>query len=142
MLSPNNLGPNVEFGSVQLSPTRETRRENEKNSYTRRNREQERTKDRIAMASSTAAAISKALQAANIAARAIHVKIHPTARTIAERREVLRVLEGFGEVEMFKSLKVCLASSLSSLPTSGVISASGGRDRCPLDEDGINKRKV
>jgi hypothetical protein len=44
--------------------------------------------------------------ARNIAARSIHVKIHPTARTLPERREVLRVLERFGEVEMFRSLKV------------------------------------
>ncbi|RAL59423.1 hypothetical protein DID88_006797 [Monilinia fructigena] len=33
------------------------------------------------------------------------LKIFPSARTFAERREVLRVLERFGEVTMFRSLK-------------------------------------
>jgi hypothetical protein len=41
-----------------------------------------------------------------LAKRTVHVKMHPTARTFAERREVLRVLEQFGEVTMFRSLKV------------------------------------
>ncbi|TVY84558.1 hypothetical protein LSUE1_G000743 [Lachnellula suecica] len=44
-------------------------------------------------------------RAADLAKRTIHVKIYPTARTFAERREVLRVLEQFGEVAMFRSLK-------------------------------------
>lgn len=44
--------------------------------------------------------------ARNVAARSIHIKIHPTARSLPERREVLRVLERFGEIEMFRSLKV------------------------------------
>jgi hypothetical protein len=44
--------------------------------------------------------------ARNVAARSLHIKIHPTARSLPERREVLRVLERFGEVEMFRSLKV------------------------------------
>ncbi|PQE11025.1 Dimethylglycine oxidase protein [Rutstroemia sp. NJR-2017a BVV2] len=43
--------------------------------------------------------------AAELASRTVHVKAHPTARTLAERREVLRVLEGFGEVVMFRCLK-------------------------------------
>ncbi|CAD6442491.1 1e537c95-a35e-466a-8a0f-773a93266a80 [Sclerotinia trifoliorum] len=51
------------------------------------------------MASSLRAASS------NVANRTVHVKIFPSARTFAERREVLRVLERFGEVNMFKSLK-------------------------------------
>lgn len=38
--------------------------------------------------------------------RTVHVKMHPTARTFNERREVLRVLERFGEVTMFRSYKV------------------------------------
>jgi hypothetical protein len=41
-----------------------------------------------------------------LAKRTVHVKMYPTARTFAERREVLRVLEQFGEVTMFRSLKV------------------------------------
>jgi len=42
----------------------------------------------------------------DLAARSLHLKIHPTPRTILARREVLRVIERFGEVEMFRSLKV------------------------------------
>lgn len=53
--------------------------------------------DKLIMASS-------ALRALN--SRTVHVKIYPTARTFAERTEVLRVLEGFGPVDYFKSLKV------------------------------------
>lgn len=44
----------------------------------------------------------------NVSNRTVHVKIFPSARTFAERREVLRVLERFGEVTMFRSLKVCI----------------------------------
>ncbi|KAK4988508.1 hypothetical protein LTR50_003912 [Elasticomyces elasticus] len=40
-----------------------------------------------------------------IADRAIHLRIYPRPQTLSESREVLRVLQGFGEVEMFKSLK-------------------------------------
>jgi len=41
-----------------------------------------------------------------LARRSVHVKMHPTARTFSERREVLRVLERFGEVTIFRSYKV------------------------------------
>jgi hypothetical protein len=41
-----------------------------------------------------------------LAKRTVHVKIYPTAQTFPERREVLRVLEQFGEISMFRSLKV------------------------------------
>jgi hypothetical protein len=51
-------------------------------------------------------AAAAAAAARNLASRTIHIKIHPTARSFPERREVLRVIERFGEVEMFKSLKV------------------------------------
>ncbi|KIN05772.1 hypothetical protein OIDMADRAFT_97786, partial [Oidiodendron maius Zn] len=40
-----------------------------------------------------------------LARRTVHIKMHPTARTFSERREVLRVLERFGEVTMFRSYK-------------------------------------
>ncbi|TVY31122.1 hypothetical protein LHYA1_G000038 [Lachnellula hyalina] len=43
--------------------------------------------------------------ALNLASRTVHVKIYPTVRSFAERREVLRVLEQFGEVAMFRSFK-------------------------------------
>jgi len=36
----------------------------------------------------------------------VHIKLYPTPTTFTERREVLRVLERFGEVAMFRSLKV------------------------------------
>ncbi|KAH8599212.1 hypothetical protein B0O99DRAFT_613294 [Bisporella sp. PMI_857] len=43
--------------------------------------------------------------AQHLALRTVHIKMYPTARTFQERREVLRVIERFGEVNMFKSLK-------------------------------------
>lgn len=46
-----------------------------------------------------------ATAAVSLAARTVHMRIHPTPRTFSERREVLRVLEQFGEVTMFRSLK-------------------------------------
>ena len=45
-------------------------------------------------------------RALDLARRTVHVKIYPTVRSFAERREVLRVLEQFGEVAMFRSFKV------------------------------------
>ncbi|KAE8449864.1 hypothetical protein EG329_007341 [Mollisiaceae sp. DMI_Dod_QoI] len=48
----------------------------------------------------TSAAAARALTA-----RTVHIKLYPTPRSFAERREVLRVLERFGEVSMFRSLK-------------------------------------
>jgi hypothetical protein len=44
--------------------------------------------------------------ASSLSARTVFLKLHPSARTFAERREVLRVMERFGEVTMFKSYKV------------------------------------
>lgn len=46
--------------------------------------------------------------------RTVHLKVYPTARTFAERREVLRVMESFGEVAMFRSLKVRNTSAVLS----------------------------
>ncbi|KAI9055519.1 hypothetical protein LZ554_000467 [Drepanopeziza brunnea f. sp. 'monogermtubi'] len=40
-----------------------------------------------------------------LASRTLHLKVYPTPETFAERREVLRVIERFGEVAMFKSHK-------------------------------------
>lgn len=53
--------------------------------------------------SATSAAISSARAAAG---RAVHIKIHPRPRNITESREILRVLQSYGEVTMFKNLKV------------------------------------
>jgi hypothetical protein len=47
-----------------------------------------------------------------VGGRAVHIKIHPRPRTITESREVLRVLERYGEVLMYKSLKVFHCSSV------------------------------
>jgi hypothetical protein len=46
--------------------------------------------------------------AAALAARSVHIKVYPTAHSLPERRQVLRVLERFGGVEMFRSLRVCV----------------------------------
>ncbi|KAL2071127.1 hypothetical protein VTL71DRAFT_12362 [Oculimacula yallundae] len=48
---------------------------------------------------------SMASTARTLTSRTVHLKVHPTPRTFAERREVLRVIERFGEVSVFKSLK-------------------------------------
>lgn len=42
-----------------------------------------------------------------LAARCVHIKVYPTPRSLPERRQVLRVLERFGDVDMFRSLRVC-----------------------------------
>ena len=47
--------------------------------------------------------------ASAVAGRAVHIKIHPRPRNLAESRQVVRVLERYGEVVMFKHLKVCWA---------------------------------
>lgn len=43
--------------------------------------------------------------------RAVHVKIYPRPRDLAESRGVLRVLQQYGDVVMYKNLKVgcCMA---------------------------------
>lgn len=43
---------------------------------------------------------------ARTAGRAVHVKIHPRPRNLGESREVLRVLQQYGDVVMYKHLKV------------------------------------
>ena len=50
------------------------------------------------------------------AGRAVHVRIHPQPLDISESREVLRVLQQYGEVIMFKNLKVCLGNMRLSDP--------------------------
>ncbi|KAG4431100.1 hypothetical protein IFR05_013418 [Cadophora sp. M221] len=48
---------------------------------------------------------SIASKARSLPSRTLHLKVFPTPRTFAEQREVLRVIERFGEVSVFKSLK-------------------------------------
>ena len=43
-----------------------------------------------------------------LANRTVHIRVYPRPRNLAESREILRVLEGYGEVVMFKHLKVSL----------------------------------
>jgi hypothetical protein len=47
-----------------------------------------------------------AAAAKRIAAKALHWKVVPSPRNIAESRHVLSILQGFGEVSTFKWLKV------------------------------------
>jgi len=61
--------------------------------------------------------------ASKLASQTVHIKIYPTPQTFSERREVLRVLERYGQVTMFRSLKYDPASPihnafLSTLSTS------------------------
>ena len=42
----------------------------------------------------------------NIQRQAVHVKMYPRPSNLAESREVLRVLQQYGEVAMYKHLKV------------------------------------
>lgn len=39
--------------------------------------------------------------------RSVHVRIVPRPANVGESREVLRVLQRFGELTMYKSLRVC-----------------------------------
>ncbi|MCJ1361737.1 hypothetical protein MMC16_000837 [Acarospora aff. strigata] len=41
----------------------------------------------------------------SLAGRAVHIKIHPRPQNLSESRQILRVLERFGEVAMFKNLR-------------------------------------
>ena len=59
------------------------------------------------MAASAVAFTGRAIPAyANTVGRAVHIKIHPRPRNLNESREVLRVLQHYGEVVMYKHLKV------------------------------------
>ena len=43
---------------------------------------------------------------ARTAGRAVHIRIQPRPRNLSESREILRVLQQYGEVAMYKHLKV------------------------------------
>ena len=60
-----------------------------------------------------AARLPSAIKSIPVSARfgvssAVHIKIHPRPRNIAESREVLRVLQQYGEIAVYKHLKVSL----------------------------------
>ena len=42
----------------------------------------------------------------------VHIRVYPRPRNLAESREILRVLEEYGEVVMYKHLKVCFPMRL------------------------------
>ena len=44
-----------------------------------------------------------------LASGAIHIRTFPRPRNLGESREILRVLEKYGEVVMFKHLKVSVS---------------------------------
>ena len=59
------------------------------------------------MAAPRVALASQSIPAyARTAGRAVHVKIQPRPRNLSESREILRVLQQYGEVAMYKHLKV------------------------------------
>jgi len=45
-----------------------------------------------------------------LAPRSIHLRIVPRPANLSESREILRVLQRFGEISIFKYLRVCLGS--------------------------------
>lgn len=58
------------------------------------------------MTSIKAAEAATRTSKAMIAARAVHINVTPAPETLHEYRGILRVLKQFGEVIMFRSLKV------------------------------------
>ena len=56
---------------------------------------------RVAFAGQTIPAYAKTV------GRAVHIKIYPRPRNLAESREVLRVLQQYGEIVSYRLLKVC-----------------------------------
>jgi len=63
----------------------------------------------MAASRATAIAGSTSIPAyARTAGRAVHIKIHPRPLNLSESRQVLRTLEEYGEITMYKHLKVWL----------------------------------
>ena len=57
--------------------------------------------------STTPAAQTKAASSASsLLGRTVHVKIKPRPRSLAESAQVLRILRRYGEVDVYKHLKV------------------------------------
>jgi hypothetical protein len=44
---------------------------------------------------------------ASLASRCVHLKINPAPKTLRESREILKIVKGYGDVVMFRNLKVC-----------------------------------
>lgn len=64
---------------------------------------------------------------------AVHVKIHPRPRNLAESREVLRILQQYGEVTMYKHLKV------SGLVFQSVSRLVGGLSWSPKEKKNLSR---
>jgi len=50
-----------------------------------------------------------------LAARSIHVRIMPRPANLSESREILRVLRRFGDISIFKYMKVCVCVCVRAL---------------------------
>ena len=50
--------------------------------------------------------LQNCLSTASANTRAVHLRIHPRPQNLAQSRQVLRVLEQYGEVIVFKNLRV------------------------------------
>jgi hypothetical protein len=53
-----------------------------------------------------AASLRTGINLGSFATRAVHLKIQPQPKTIADSRDILRFLQKYGDVVMFKSLRV------------------------------------
>ena len=62
---------------------------------------------RVAFAGQTIPAYAKTV------GRAVHIKIYPRPRNLAESREVLRVLQQYGEIVSYRLLKVIRPMALT-----------------------------
>jgi len=52
------------------------------------------------------AAVKPVVAAGSIASRAVHLKITPAPRNIRESREILKLVKGYGDLTMFKNMRV------------------------------------
>ena len=62
------------------------------------------------MAASAARRGQRALEPVvrNLHPAAVRIEIHPRPKNLAETREIMHVIQGYGELSMFKHLKVWL----------------------------------
>ena len=50
-----------------------------------------------------------------LASKSVHVRIQPKPASLSETREILRVLQRFGDIVVFKHLRVCGSLDENSL---------------------------
>jgi hypothetical protein len=55
-----------------------------------------------------------------LAQRSVHIRIVPRPANLGESREIFRILQRFGEMTVYKHLRVCIPPALhtSALPSS------------------------